>query len=142
MGEIEWNLRQWRCSYKKGEFPIQVLTISMLLQAKSLRGGLLEMSIINFYLILTQAILIYFLRNELGYATEVKGDPVVKVTHRFSSDMEYPAFVAAIRALFFASYRISQHSAYTAYFKPGSMFLFDTWAELKSAVATNNFWGS
>ena len=83
-----------------------------------------------------------FPRDELGWATEVEGDPVVKVTHRFSSGMQYPAFYAAIRALFFLSYRVSQHNFYLAYFAPHSVFLFDTWNELKNAAATNNFWAS
>jgi ABC-type molybdate transport system substrate-binding protein len=67
---------------------------------------------------------------------------VVKVTHQITSSTEYPAFVAAIRALFFASYRISQHSAYNAFFAPNSMFMFDTWDDLKNALETNSYWGS
>lgn len=80
--------------------------------------------------------------DELGWATEVEGDPVVKVTHRICSNTEYPAFYAAMREMFFSFYRISQHNAQSAYFKPGSVFLIDTWDELKDAAATNNFWGS
>lgn len=83
-----------------------------------------------------------FPRDELGWATEVEGDPVVKVTHRFTSDMQYPAFYAAIRALFFSLYRVSQHNLFLGYFAPHSVFLFDSWDELKNAAATNNYWGS
>lgn len=84
----------------------------------------------------------HFPRDELGWAKDVEGEPVVKVTHRFSSEMQYPAFYAAIRSMFFSLYRVSLHNAYVGYFKPGSTFLFDTWDELKNAAATNNYWGS
>lgn len=83
-----------------------------------------------------------FPRDELGWAKDIEGDPVVKVCHRFSSDMEYPAFYAAVRAMFYALYQVSQHNAQVAYFKPGSAFLIDTWEELKEAAATDNFWNS
>ena len=84
-----------------------------------------------------------FPRDELGWAINVKGDPVVKVTHRFSSDMQYPAFYAAIRALFFSLYQVSQHNLFAGFFAPYSMFLFNTWDELKNAACNRIIiWGS
>lgn len=83
-----------------------------------------------------------FPRDDEGWAKDVEGDPVVKVTYRFTPDMQYPEFFAAIRAMFFAIYKVSSHNAQVGYFKPGSMFLIDTWDELKEAAATDAFWGS
>ena len=83
-----------------------------------------------------------FPRDHEGWAEDVHGEPVVKVTHRFTSDMQYPEFFAAIRAFFYEAYKVSSHNSYVGYFKKGSLFLIDTWDELKEAAATNNFWGS
>ncbi len=80
--------------------------------------------------------------DEQGWGLAVCGNPYVRVTHRITADMEYPAFRAAIEAMFFLMYQVSSHNAYNAYFPPGSLFLFDTWDELKVAAATNNFWSS
>ena len=83
-----------------------------------------------------------FPRSALGWAKELAGDPVVSVHHHFTKEMEYPTFYAAIRAMFFLLYKVSQHNAQVAFFKPGSMFLMDSWKELKEAVARDNYWGS
>lgn len=80
-----------------------------------------------------------FPRDKLGYALEVSGKPVVRVTHRFSSDMQYPAFFAAIRAMFFLLYKVSYHNAQVGYFKPGSMFLAESWDKLKELLATESY---
>ncbi|MCE5318637.1 MAG: hypothetical protein LLG04_14895 [Parachlamydia sp.] len=83
-----------------------------------------------------------FPRDALGWAKEVAGTPVVTVRHHFTSSMEYPAFFAAIRAMFFLLYKVSQHNAHVAFFKPGSMFLIDSWKELQEAIAKDQYWGS
>lgn len=78
----------------------------------------------------------------LGWAKEVTGNPTITVKHHFTSDMEYPAFFAAVRAMFFLLYKVSQHNSHVAFFKPGSMFLIDSWKKLKEAVASDEYWGS
>lgn len=78
-----------------------------------------------------------FPRDELGYATEVEGQPMVKVTHRFTSDIEYPAFCAALRALFFALYGVSYHNQHLAFTEPNSVFLYSSWQELQTAVSND-----
>lgn len=83
-----------------------------------------------------------FPRSRLGWAKDVKGDPKITVTHRFSADMNYPAFFAAVRAMFFLLYKVSQHNGQAAYFKPGSMFLIDNWKELQDAMKSGNYWSS
>ena len=84
-----------------------------------------------------------FPRDNEGWAKCLKGNPFVKVTHRITSDMEYPAFFAAMRAMFYLMYQVSQHTGrFNARFAPGSIFLFNTWEELKNNVAIGNFWGN
>ncbi len=80
--------------------------------------------------------------DEQGWGLGVCGNPYVRVTHRFTPDMEYPAFRAAVEAMFYLMYRTSFHHGFNAYFPPGSLFMFDTWDELKAAAATNNYWSS
>lgn len=82
-----------------------------------------------------------FPHDELGYA-KFCGKPWVKVKHHITPNMEYPAFRAAMEAMFYKMYRVSQHGAFNAYFKPGSAFLIDTWKELQEAVANDNLGGT
>ena len=79
-----------------------------------------------------------FPRDKLGYA-KFCGEPWVKVKHHITSDMEYPAFVAAVEAMFYKMYKVSMHGWFLYYSKPNSIFVIDTWNELKEALATNNF---
>jgi hypothetical protein len=83
-----------------------------------------------------------FPRDNQGWATDIEGEPIVKVTHRITPDMEYPAFRAAIEAMFYLMYQVSQHTGFNAYFRPKSIFLIDTREKLKDVVAKNKFWGS
>lgn len=84
-----------------------------------------------------------FPRDSQGWAEEIEGNPYVKVTHRITPDTEYPAFFAAMQAMFYKMYQVSQHTArYSARFKPGSIFLFDTFQEMKENVAITNYWAN
>ena len=83
-----------------------------------------------------------FPRDNLGWATIIEGDPVVKVTPSFFSDMQYPAFYIDRRIIFFALSNFSNITYFLVTLPRIRVFLFDPWDELKNAVATNNFWGS
>lgn len=84
-----------------------------------------------------------FPRDNEGWAKGICGKPYVKVIHRITPDTEYPALFGALQSMFYQMYQVSFHTArFKAIFKPGSMFLVNTWQEMKDAVATNNYWGS
>lgn len=76
-----------------------------------------------------------FPRDNLGWAL-FKGCPKVKVTHRFTPDMEYAAFRAAVAAMFYMLYQVSQHNDFTIFAPIGSIFGYDTWKEVQTAVKT------
>ena len=70
-----------------------------------------------------------------GYANyPFDGTQTVTVFHKFTSDMEYPAFIAALFAMFYAIYRVSQHNGFGAYTVPESIHIFDTWSQLATAL--------
>jgi len=79
-----------------------------------------------------------FPRDKLGYA-KFCGKPWVKVTHHITSDMEYPAFMAAIEAMFYKMFKVSFHNWFIYYSKPNSIFMIESWNKLKEALATDNF---
>lgn len=85
-----------------------------------------------------------FPRDNIGYAVGIHdcdAEPRVTVTHRIAPDTEFPAMWAALRAFFFLTLRVSTHCWHDGYFPRNSVFLFDTWDILKTAVANNDFWG-
>lgn len=59
----------------------------------------------------------------------------ITVTHRIRSDMEYPAFIAAIHALFYATLKVVTHHAWFQYCRSNSFRMIDTWVELKTRLA-------
>ena len=63
----------------------------------------------------------------------------VTVTHRFLANMEYPAFCAALSAMFYAVYQNSSHHAMAMYSLLADYFLFaaPSWNVLQSALASN-----
>jgi hypothetical protein len=62
-------------------------------------------------------------------------EATISVTHRFSSDMEYPAFCAALAALFYCTYVVSTHNFFCYFLQPGTVALVPTWAELAAMIA-------
>lgn len=84
-----------------------------------------------------------FPRDELGYGTEICGKPYVKVHHSIKADTEYPAFIAGLQMMFYKMYQVSFHTMrFGGRFKLGSMFLFNTFEEMKTHVASGDFWGN
>ena len=72
-----------------------------------------------------------------GYANyPFDGTQTVAVSHRITSDMEYPAFIAAIYAMFYAVYRVSQHHGLGVWTVPHSIHIYDTWSQLAANLKT------
>ncbi len=81
--------------------------------------------------------------DEQGWALGICGNPYVRVTHRITADTEYPAFFAAIHALYYQMFQVSLHGGrLSGRFAPGSLFLFDTFQEMKDNVAAGTYWGN
>lgn len=70
----------------------------------------------------------------LGIFTTVPGGATVTVTHRVHSNMEYPEFEAAVFALTYKVWRVSEHSWFTGFWPAESVFLFDNFNQLQAAV--------
>lgn len=61
---------------------------------------------------------------------------LVSVTHRVTDDMEYPAFMAAVQAMFTEIFKVMTHASSDHFTLAGSdNFLPPTWAALKAALA-------
>lgn len=68
---------------------------------------------------------------------KVNPGATVTVEHRFTSDMEYPAFFSAYRAMFYAIFKTSIHNFDLVYTPPGSTRMYNTWRELNEALAND-----
>lgn len=75
-----------------------------------------------------------FPRDASGWA-QFRGCPTVKVNHRFRSDMSYSEFIAALYAMFYMMYQVSQHFFIRAYAPLNSIFMFTEWEDVRLAVA-------
>lgn len=61
--------------------------------------------------------------------------PTLRVTHRITDDMEYPAFVAAMTAFFYDAFKVAQHTGQSGWVTTENRrFLADTWADLQAAL--------
>ena len=56
------------------------------------------------------------------------------VNHKVSANMEYPEFIAAMLAIQYEIYRMSQHTAYGAWTYKNRPFLPNTWSDLQEAL--------
>lgn len=71
-----------------------------------------------------------------GVASSVQfGGPVtISVTHKITDGMEYPAFFAAIMALFYSIFKVSQHQIYGTFQDNLGKFVPNTWANLQAGL--------
>lgn len=76
-------------------------------------------------------------RDEFGYGyPEYFENATVTVTHHVTSSTEYCEFVAAVFALFYLVWQVSQHTAFDGY-GPNKFALYHTWEELREALASD-----
>lgn len=73
----------------------------------------------------------FLLRKDTS-AMDITSLGTVTVRHKVRSNTEYPAFVAAVHAMFYLIWEVAMHNGYTVYYPPGSYFLYDTWEALQT----------
>jgi hypothetical protein len=76
--------------------------------------------------------------NSITLLSDFTGKPTITVCHKFTADMEYPEFIAALTAINYSIFRAGTHNLMDNYIQSNtSLRMCNSWNDLKIRLSTN-----